>query len=415
MASAIQTCQQHKSVLIILVEPTEAIINKQHAGEEAPLDMLSRLATTSMHAITFSQPPLREAVKAANAVCLKFPSEQSNVDFKHFTAFFKLVGTPPNLYFISPVTGQTLMLKTGFVSPKTFLQTLVLSTEAVSGRKIPVPKLKTPESSTLALQRLADQVQRDRADKEAEIKEKAPPVQPAAIQKQPDPMTPPRTSSTTPTPPPPQQTQSTSTSMTLPTSSVTSKRNSESRLLARFPDGKHVRKTFPSSTLFSNVRAWLADEVSKPTAAITIATAFPRRVFDLADNPKMLSELGLVPTETLVVSVESGNRDILGAEQSAVTPAVAGIRSYAASALQVVGGFFRSFVADAPDAPDAADSQNPQWRAGTPRSTVASQMPQALRMERNRGRRDVTEDDDNLLSNGNSTQYGWNPRDEEDE
>eukprot|EP00177_Eucheuma_denticulatum_P003630 GFKZ01006582.1.p1 GENE.GFKZ01006582.1~~GFKZ01006582.1.p1 ORF type:complete len:453 (+),score=62.30 GFKZ01006582.1:101-1360(+) len=413
VASAIQTCQQQKSVLIILVEPTAAIMNKPPVAEEAPLHMLSRLATTSMHAITFSQPPVRQAIQTANAVCLKFPSDNSNLDFKHFTAFFKLRGTPPNLYFISPVTGETLMLKTGYVSPRSFLDTLVSTTETVSGRKIPMPALETPESSTLALQRLADQIHRDRVEEDAEVKEKAPAPQAAAVPPHPHPepsprSLPPTAAATAPTP-----TKSSTASMTLPSSSPTSKRNSESRLLARFPDGRQLRKTFPASTLFSTVRAWLADEVRKPTNAITIATAFPRHVFDLADNPKMLSELALVPTETLVVVVNSGQRDLSPTEQATATPAVAGIRSYASSALRVVGGFFRSFVADAPE---AAEGQNTQWgAAAAPPPAGAARLPGALRMESNRGRRDVAEDDENLLSNGNSTQYGWNPRDEEDE
>lgn len=117
----------------------------------------------------------------------------------------------------------------------------------------------------------------------------------------------------------------------------------------------------------------------------------------------MLEELDLVPSETLIVALE-GSRSNAGLSARSSAWQASGIRSYAAGALGVLGGFFRSFTADNPARQEIPDDQN----------AAAGQMPSALEMNRPRPTRRQFDDDENLLSNGNSTQYGWNPRDGEE-
>lgn len=123
----------------------------------------------------------------------------------------------------------------------------------------------------------------------------------------------------------------------------------------------------------------------------------------------MLSELGLVPSETLIVAVRDGAAlDAAPTQQTAVAGPASGLRGYVTGALSIIAGFFRSFVQDGPNAASAV----PGDAAGSQREAVVGARPRALENRAGRIVRDE-EDDENLLSNGNSTQYGWNPQDEE--
>lgn len=423
VADAIKTCQLRKSVLVILVEPPEDVLQKRAAGFETNQQMLSRVSTTSMHRITFSHAAVTSTIRDSQAVCLKFPSEESNEDFKAFTAYFKLHGIPPNLYFISSLTGQTLVHKCGFVSPKIFLDSLAATTENVSGRVLSVPELG-PRMSIAGVS-VASPAEPAWTDEQREEQDQNDAVGDVQHQAQMAPedermtTTPDSRSrdivsqgkpaiSSTPA-------ISGSKSMKLPGGSKDGYVQ-ESRLLARLPEGEQARKSFPGTTPFSVVRSWLSEEVKSPANALVISTVFPRRVFDLGENPKMLSELGLVPSETLIVAVSGNAAGATPREQTANAHPASGLKAYVVGALGMVGGFFRSFVADNPNAAAAAQEQHQsQFLSAPPHGTAGTRVPPAIRIDRPRANRSRPDDDENLLSNGNSTQYGWNPRDEEED
>lgn len=359
--------------------------------------MLSRLSTASMHSITFSHPIVLDVIRLSEAICLKFPSDEADANFKAFSVYFKLQGTPPNLFFISPLGGKISAQKTGFVSPKSFVQALVSATKIVIGRDIATPAFDAPKSSVITLSPSEEQSgshteHHTHSDERLEVD--GSPLSP-----------PPSSTSSTSLEPLPKRFES----MKLSTSTEDMP---EARLLARLPGGIQVRKVFSATAHLSQVRSWLADEMEAPTASITISTAFPRRVLDQGENPKMLAELGLVPSQTLIVVVGGGLDDARPDEQTTLRPSVARLRSYATGAVVMVGGFFRSFVADNPN---ARTEEQQQSRAEVERDGTGTQMPPALQTERNRRPRRSIDEDENLLSNGNSTQYGWNPHDEQEE
>lgn len=397
VASAIQACQQRNSVFVILVEPARVVLQNPHPSEEPPSQMLSRLSTVFMHKITFSHQVVLDVLQLSQAICLKLPEDETDDDFKAFSVYFKLRGTSPNLFFVSPLTGQTLVHKSGFVSPKMFAETLISTTRIVSGRDISMPLFEAAKSASITLQRpkthfVPQEHDQTQSDERPDLKE---PFLPSP----PSPTSP--LSSEIPGMQP--------KSMKLPTNT---KNVSEARLLARLPSGKQLRKTFSATTLLSQVRYWLAGEMEMPTASIKISTAFPRRVFDQGENPKMLVELGLVPSETLIVTVDSVTTDAVSVQQSAERQLVTGLRSRAMGALEVLCRFFRSFMADNPN---LGEGEHQQAQADVGRDGTGTQMPSALQIERNRPSMRTLDDDENLLSNGNSTQYGWNPQDEQEE
>lgn len=396
VASAIQTCQQQKSVLIILVEPVFTVLHNPHPAQESSSQMLSRLSTASMHKITFSHPVVLDIIRQSQAACLKLPNDEADADFKAFSVYFKLHGTPPNLFFVSPLSGQTLVHKKGFVSPKNFAQALISATKIVAGRDIAMPTFSAPRSSVTVLpseeESASSQEHHTRSAERSELVEFTPSPPPSP--------TPPTSLKSLP---------AQSKSMKLP---MNPRNTSEARLLARLPGGVQVRKIFPATALLSQVRSWLADEMEVSTASIVISTAFPRRTLDHGENPKMLTELGLVPSETLIVVVGGDTNDAAPDEQITLRSSVAGLRSYATGALAVVGGFLRSFVADNPS---GRTEEQQQLRGEARRDGTGAQLPSALQIERNRLPRRSIDNDENLLSNGNSTQYGWNPHDESEE
>lgn len=422
VAAAIQNCRSRKSVLVILVEPPQRVLERHNGTSERSEELLSRIATSSIHRITFSNDAVKEMIREAAAVCLKFPSDESNADFKAFSVYFKLYGGLPNLYFISPLTGQTLLHRTGFVSPRVFTESLAAATKNVSGTVLKVPEFRnssianttTDESISLVSEAVqapegneqtstmphaAKNTSKRTSAHEADEATEAPELTSRGTRDQKAP----------PTSPSPTVTKS----MKLTKTNQKDAYGGESRLLARLPGGTQARKSFPGTTRFSVVRSWLSEEVQSPASSMVIATAFPRRVFDLSEDPKMLLELNLVPSETLIVALTNENVGPSPRGQTGHGPA-SGIRSYASGALDIVSGFFRSFVADnttpAPARPETTHSRNSN---ATPYRHAPEQTPIAMQIDRDRAhvnRREL--DDENLLSNGNSTQYGWNPDDE---
>lgn len=392
VTSAIHECKAQNSVFVILVEPPESIMKPENHNQQPSVEMLSRLATSNMHSRTFSNPIVLSTIQASKAVPMKFPCDMKNADFAAFSVYFKIQESAPNTYFISPHTGETIIQKKGFLSPKNFTADLITATKAVSGRHIQFPDFptsqqphvsptQTSETSTKDIQQPASSEKMDQVDEE--------PRETTAL----------KPSSTEKT----KLMGTSSKSMKLPSPTIVS--SPESRLLARLPNGDQVRRSFPSNTTFSSVRNWLSEQTNLPTTSLRIFTAFPRHVFDLAADAKMLSELGLVPSETLVVArcVEEesdGSGQGSGASVSVV-------RSIANGAFTFVGGFFRSLV---PRTTDGTGEENGDGTNGM----TAARMPAAVTMERTERQRSVEEDDENLLSNGNSTQYGWNPDDNED-
>lgn len=423
VADAIKNCQLRKSILVILVEPSEDGLKKRASGSETNQQMLSRVSTASMHRITFAHPAVTSTIHDSQAVCLKFPSDESNADFRAFTVYFKLHGIPPNLYFISPLTGQTLVHKSGFVSPKIFLDSLATTTKNVSGRVLNVTKLEShmstsgasPAARAWAGERLEERDERDVVDGVQHQAMVMPEGKHDTMATTPDTGSRGMASQSKPALSS-QPAVSGSKSMKLPGGSK-NEYGEDARLLARVPGGRQARKIFPGTTPFSVVRSWLAEEAKSPANALVISTAFPRRVFDLGENPKMLSELDLVPSETLIVAVSGNATDSAPREQSANAQPASGLKAYAAGALGMMGGFFRSFVADNPNVapPSQEQPQSSQFSSTTPRGTTRAQAPPAIRIDRPRPNRSRPDDDENLLSNGNSTQYGWNPRDEEED
>lgn len=391
---AIATSRANNGVLIILVEPNSSITNPPPESEQSSENLLARLSTLSLHSKTFQNAAVQKAIKDSNSTCLKLIHDPTNQDFQSFSVYFKLEGIPPNLFFIAPTTGFVVYRKQGFVSPNLFLQCIATASKTVTGNDLPVDTnatigspssflVLTPSKKSQSTQKshLSQTGESQPSDKDDESETNSSSLPVSTLHEG-------------------------SKSMKL--SSTPSSAN-ESRLLARLPGGTQTHKSFSHTTLFSSVRSWLSDELKTPSKNLLISTPFPRRVFDAAHDSKMLSELDLVPSGTLNVML-TGNQqvsnDYLGPLNAVRNSNISG---YATGAAQFIGGFFRSFVQDSPQEQDSED-QNNQRNQGGRSDSRSRNFNRTGRIQTAR-----SNNDENLMSNGNSTQFGWNPNDANDD
>lgn len=423
VVSAITASKANKAPLLVLVEPPPSILSPPTGTPETHGNLYSRLATRALHDRLFSTPAICQTVRAANLLALRFPADRANTDFASFSDFFPIKQPLPNLYLISPDTGLVLYHLQGYVSPAQFQTSVFNAVKVVSSKEIDLPPLPASPVSHPPPPKVP-------APASATTPPPAQPSLPPVVKPAAKPPTPQH--APPPTPPaaaaaPPQS--STSKSLRLGPQPLP-----PARLRARLPDGRQVSREFPPTTLFSAVRLWLASELAPASQPPTllICTAFPRYVFSNGDNPKQLGELGLTPSATLVVALDgatpgggggpSPGAGVTGTASAVGSAALGTARSAlygVAGAAQVVAGFVRTFVTGTPqevvaareEAEAASTNGAPQQRQQREGGVGARPGQRDSR----RGRVDTsnTDDDGNWMSNGNSTQFGWNGDDEQ--
>lgn len=393
VAQAIVKSKADNSPLLVLVEPPTSVLHPASTSDESPAHLHDRVATRSLHNILFTNPSVLHLVREAHLNCLRISADPTSLDFQSFSNFFTVTSRPPNLFLIAPGTGLVLYRLPGYVSPSAFMHVARNAVLAVC-KKLPpslevnaTPNLHTSQSTVTSPAKpsasITDSANATPAPAPAPAPGPAPAPKPVAA----------------PVP-------SASKSLKLPTPPALE----QTRLRARLPDGRNVERILAASSPFSQVRSWLCDEAGLTPAAATIATSYPRRVFDAGVDADSLLSLNLAPSANLIITQSSTPGSSAPREMPRVVAA-------ASSAVAVVGAFLRSFVVAPPEHGEDAGADTGGIGGGgnggnnnaqTPAGTQGG--PQALRMTEDRRRRDA-----NLMSNGNSTQFGWNPSDFDEE
>lgn len=387
--SAIEQSRMHSTPLLVLVEPPLSVQQAPAQGApESAANLYARLATTALHAQVFCNPTVSALVTRARLRCLHFPAETAHADYVSFSAFFKILQPTPNLFLISPASGLVLYHLQGYVSPLTFLKAVCDAVKTVSGVHLELPRL-APQPVAEKLPSLPSKPH-TKITRSSVHPQHAPSSRPAAKSVQPSRSRPSATATT-------------SKSLKLPSSSQP---KAEAHLRARLPNGRQLDRVFVSNTPFATVRAWVCEEMQMAASKLLISTAFPRYSFSPADDAKQLAELDLVPSATLVVAALAPT----GPDAGATFGATARVSSLATGVFSVFRGFFNSFVA-APAEP-VAESPDNRNNDNAQRRPPSDDSPPALRMT-GQPREGSTNEDGHLVSNGNSTQFGWRPDEDE--
>lgn len=394
VAAAVATCRAENTAMVVFIAPKSAILHPLAGSRETSAGLLARVATTSMHRNTFALNHVVEAVRGCAAVCIQLAADADDTDFAAFSAYVHVSSPQPNLFIVGP-TGTIFVAKRGYVSPRAFLISLQHATDVLSGG--------TPHPAVVAAaSRHAERISTSphRVMRPAPSPERATQVAVAAREAN-------IGSSDQNTVPPVVQKQSPTTltagksAMVLPGAVAKSmpKAAAGCRLRARLPDGRQAQRTFVSTTPFSAVRTWLSEECACRPDTIVVGVPFPRRTLDSGEDPKMLSELGLSPSATLVVATvgpaHANPQGSTGVIQSASTC----VASYASSAFGIIGGFVRSFAGSAGAEGEGEGTDQPRQQPQQESLQQQPQRPQARDGE-----------DDNLFWNGNGTQFGAPPR-----
>lgn len=395
---ALSSARSLQTPLLVLVEPPSAVQERQDFANETVEQLHSRVATNALHRHLFSNSTILQIVRLTNLRCLRFPCENTNKDFLSFSAFFVVDLPPPNLFIINPSTGAVLNRFKGYVSPLSFR-------DAISNA------MKTVSKSNAIL----PEISRKNAFESNIIQPKSPPTQLASSGSATA-----GVSAISNKASPKPATKLTDVPATSSTSSLKMPKGYLScQLRCRLLDGRQVEREFKSDVKFGTVRSWLAEETRRIPSHLTVATSFPRYVFSLADDSKLLSELSLCPSSTLTVSPAPTDAGI----QTADAPTTQHTRgddqpwrllTFASDAASILSSLVRSSIFGTEQIvpqTNAGDTERPLNGSATGSHPDG---PRAVRMTERRNSRDGS-DEGQWMSNGNSTQFGWNAKDEEDD
>lgn len=183
------------------------------------------------------------------------------------------------------------------------------------------------------------------------------------------------------------------------------------RLQFRLPDGSSVTNSFAADATIDSVKEFISNHVGSSASSITLYTTYPRRELTEEDLVKSLSDLGLAPSATLVVSLK--NRNVVAPSGSSSSPS--DLFLLLLSPLFALINFLKTFLFGSPDQPRGAynptaarqDSTSPSQQ---PNASVRRRVPQGegatFRQEGGvyRFSNEDDEDDENNTWNGNSTQ-----------
>lgn len=422
---ALSAARSLQTPLLVLVEPSSAVQTPKDPSSESAKDLYSRVAARALQKYVFSNATMLEVVRLANLQCLRFPCEITNKDFLSFSAFFSVELPAPNLFIINPHTGKVLNRFKGYVSPVRFREAISDAIKVVSNSDLVLPQIvqKGPTKATPS-----SLVEGTNASSAVSA-----PITPACeISGQSglcasddssgkDRSVSNSLASTDTAEQMPEEGGATSSkkSLKLPQSAT------DCQLRARLPDGQQVERVFKSDSKFAVVRSWLSEEARQTATHLTVATLFPRYVFSLADDAKFLFELSLCPSANLIVSPApkfSGSGDNPGTMSATAdnTNQQGGeerpwrVVSIASGVASLLSGLVRSTVGGTERVIAQTNTTSPAGNTNTEVRGARLGGSRAVRMTERRSSRDGR-DDGQWMSNGNSTQFGWNSKDGDDD
>ncbi len=335
--AAVGQVRAANSLLVVL---TTHVLGNGEKGAEA----LSTVSSRALESTTFGSAAALDALKRHQAVCLKMRGAADDPDFVNFSALFPVPHTPC-VHIVAP-DGRVLLQRPFFTSPNALVAALEYAAKARDAPPDNQPTLPQLGPALHAPRPLSEKTlarlkaQREAAEREAQIAAKR---AADALEKSR------KAAAGTAKRAGGVQT----VERTLPASQGALQLGERARLQLRLSDGRTPSRSFGVDATLRDVCAWAAEESGLGNAPdrVRLSVSFPRRVFDAADNPKTLRELGLVPSATLIVStVETA----IGMASGLVSSGSAFLRG----AVGVAGSFLGSFVGAGPAPSDEAATRN---------------------------------------------------------
>lgn len=422
---ALSAARSLQTPLLVLVEPALDVQTPRDPSSESAKDLYSRVASRALHKYLFANANVLEIIRLTNLQCLRFPCEITNKDFLGFSAFFTVELPAPNLFIINPNTGEVLNRFKGYVSFTTFRESVSAAIKTVSDSDIVLPQntqidstkktLPSPTKDTGSTSSVptGDSVLgssgsslHPKASKDSSKKDLSESDNSSVAVE-------------------PSQNFHVESGATSSKKSLKLPRTvADCQLRARLPDGQQIERMFKSDSRFASVRSWLSEEAKQNPARLTVATIFPRYVFSLADDAKFLSELSLCPSANLIVSpapkiAGSGDESGAGPTTADNTNQPNGqerpwrIVGLASGVVSLLSGLVRTTIAGAETVTTQANAASSNGNSTTEAHGAPLGRGRAVRMTERRSSRDSL-DDGQWMSNGNSTQFGWNPKDSDD-
>jgi UBX domain len=402
--------------MVVLVEPTASEIP---VAQQSPKIMYEQGATRAMHRLSFASAVVRDALTASQAVCLHLRDGAPSTALADFSAYFLVPPERPALFIIAP-NGIVIVKKTGFVSARdlaaclTYASGVVKNPENVSAAATAAAAaiIATAMDSTAPAAAPASAGSMTGSSNAVETATPAPQSSDPILAIRPTDTSPSRQAPPPkPTAAPPQTATpaknagASKSSSNRPSKSMQlqpSVRPEESSIACRIPDSSVIRRCFKTSERFEVVRRWVSELAGLPQEQFLLGTTFPRRVYDAADDRKLLSELNeLCPSALLVVTVRE-----LPTPPSASMPVVTAAASYAASAVGSAASYVARWLPSSSSRSAASGAAEGGAAGGTRDQRPGSSGGRPASMAEMRRRDDRAANGGLSYDNGNSTQFG---------
>lgn len=217
-----------------------------------------------------------------------------------------------------------------------------------------------------------------------------------------------------------QQAQATGTSPEAPPGRPAARNFSNVRLQFRLPDGSSVSQVFPSDALLEAARQFITSHAGPSFSNVRIFTSYPKRELNDDDLMKTMTDLGLAPSATLIVSPQASGSSAL---TSGSGSSASDLFLWILTPIFVLINLIKSFLFGAPEHHKGAyggnNAQNDRSRPRpSPPTQSSSTTPDPSVRRRQTGDKPVAnrdgnvfrlrqggdDDDDNNTWNGNSTQ-----------
>lgn len=216
-----------------------------------------------------------------------------------------------------------------------------------------------------------------------------------------------------------QRAQATGTSPDTPPGRPAARNFSNVRLQFRLPDGSSVSQVFPNDALLKAARQFITSHAGPNFSNVRIFTSYPKRELNDDDLMKSMTELGLAPSATLIVSPASGSSALTSGSGSSASD----LFMWILAPIFVLINLIKSFLFGAPEhhrgvygGGNAQDDRSPPRSSPQAQSTATAPDDSVRRRQTGdkpvanrdgnvfRLRQGGDDDDDNNTWNGNSTQ-----------
>jgi hypothetical protein len=93
ISSALQTCRERESLLLVLIEPCSSIMSGGPT-QQTPAEMYARASLAAMHRITFLSKYVQDELSDSRVVCIRLVDDPGSEDVAIVAAVFSLPARP---------------------------------------------------------------------------------------------------------------------------------------------------------------------------------------------------------------------------------------------------------------------------------------------------------------------------------